>query len=179
MKRIFLSLLAGAVLAGCTEDGAVAKFYVQNTRVPQKGPAVGEPKVYRYSTPDINSVLRPFISRRYRVVGYSAYTGTGAYPSDYEVKQLAKRIGATVVVCAHTYHGTYTRVGPIPLINPLPAETANPTLNRTDLTEAGAAPAYNSSGAGIGEQTASGPLFPNYFPVTHDVWEKVAVFLRK
>jgi hypothetical protein len=179
MKGIFLSLLAGMVLAGCTEEGAVTKFYIQNTRVSQKGPAVGEPRVYRYSTPDINSVLRPFIARRYRVVGYSAFTGTGAYPSDYEVKQLAKKIGATVVVCAHTYHGTYTRVGPIPLINPLPPETANPTLNRTDLAEAGVAQENNSSGTGTSDPTASGPLFPNYFPVTHDVWEKVAVFLRK
>jgi hypothetical protein len=179
MKGIFLSLLAGIALAGCTEGGAVARYYVQNTRVPQKGPVVGQPRVYRYSTADINSVLRPFITKGYRVVGYSAYTGTGAYPSDSEIKQQAQKIRASVVVCAHTYHGTYTRVGPIPLINPLPSETANPTLNRADFTEAGGAQAYNSGTTGIGDPTASGPLFPNYFPVTRDVWEKVAVFLRK
>ena len=179
MKGIFLSVLAGIALAGCTEGGAVARYYVQNTRVPQKGPVAGEPRVYRYSTADINSVLRPFISKGYRVVGYSAYTGTGAYPSDSEVKQQAKKIGASVIVCAHTYHGTYTRVGPVPLINPLPSETANPTLNRADLSEAGVGQAYNNSTTGVGDPTASGPLFPNYFPVTRDVWEKVAVFLRK
>jgi hypothetical protein len=176
MKGILLLFLA--VFAGCADEGAVAKFYVQNTRVAQKGPAVPEPRVYRFSTADINSVLRPFISKRYKVVGYSAFTGTGAYPSDHEVKQLAKKISAPVVVCAHTYHGTYTRIGPIPLINPVPSETANPTFNRADYAEVGAAQAYNG-GTGAGETTASGPLFPNYFPVTRDLWEKVAVFLRQ
>ena len=179
MKGIFLSVLAGIALAGCTEGGAVARYYVQNTRVPQKGRAVREPRVYRYSTADINSVLRPFISQGYKVVGYSAYTGTGAYPSDSEVKQQAQKVGASVVVSAHTYHGTYTRVGPIPLINPLSSETANPTLNRSDFTESGVGQAYNNSTTGIGDPTASGPLFPNYFPVSRDVWEKVSVFLRK
>jgi hypothetical protein len=178
MKGILFLLLTGTVLQGCADGGAVAKYYVQNTRVAQKGPAVGAPKVYRFSTPDINTVLRPFISQRYKVVGYSAFTGTGAYPSDYEVKQLARKINASVVVCAHTYHGTYTRIGPIPLINPVPSETANPTLNRADYAEVGVAQAY-SGGTGTGETAGSGPLFPNYFPVTRDLWEKVAVFLRK
>lgn len=178
MRGTFFSLLAGAVLAGCADEGAVARYYVQNTRVAQKGPAVGDPKVFRYSTADINSVLRPFISKRYKVVGYSAFTGTGAYPSDREVKELAKKVSATVVVCAHTYHGTYTRIGPIPLINPIPSETANPTLNHVDYPDSGLAQGY-SAGTGTGETTASGPLFPNYFPVKRDLWEKVAVFLRK
>ena len=40
MKGIILPLLVGMVLAGCTVEGAVTKFYVQNTRVRQKGPAI-------------------------------------------------------------------------------------------------------------------------------------------
>lgn len=142
MRRLILSALACAALAGCANNWA--KYYSGNENARTlpfyDARETGPIKIYRTVDPVKD---RAELERQgYTQVGFSSFNAGSDSASEKQLRVQAEKIGAHVVLTGSNYTGTVT--GAMPLT--LPTSTTSYTSGRATVYGAGGPVTVNGSG---------------------------------
>jgi outer membrane lipoprotein SlyB len=181
-KPYALVALAALLLAGCATN-YYQQFYTENTNIHPAAKAAllpysGNTEVY--STNDQDKDGRELNRRGYMVIGWSSFQGGGAVTKE-QLIELAKKVGADVVLNKSAYQGSSQETMPLLQYNPGQTSTTyqQGTVNANAYSNTGRSAYGTANYSGTSTTTSPGTFSTNYVPVTVHRYEHVATFWRK